>query len=367
MYYYQGPPSWLFTTLSFLGFLTSVIPLSWHLEVWNIGTCMYMLYTALACLIFFVDSIVWRGNIIDWAPAWCDFSTYVLAGYNLAIPAASLCINRRLYHIARMRQPREPTKAERWRAMAIDLGISLGLPLLQIPLYYVVQGRRYVILEDIGCVFHEYLTSVAVVLWHGPVFLVAATAPSTTERYTRLVILASCDILFTIPLAAWILAADILSSGGVAPWISWADTHADFFVIPQIPRSVWGATPQSAMAAEFQRCATLLVAFLFFALFGFAEEARRKYAAWWAAVRRFVFCMPNRSKPSLPTVVEPMHFCAPGPLHPAENNSTRSSARSVFGFREEFEEKSCNDPTPMSVLHVRVMEIGPGKPQHADA
>lgn len=47
----------------------SVIPLAWHRTV---ATCAYMVWTALGCLVYFVDSIVWNGNTVNWAPRWCD-------------------------------------------------------------------------------------------------------------------------------------------------------------------------------------------------------------------------------------------------------------------------------------------------------
>ena len=65
-----------FTVFSGFGFILSVVPLYWHLESWNVGTCMYMIWTALACLVHFVDSIVWSGNAINWAPVWCDIGTF---------------------------------------------------------------------------------------------------------------------------------------------------------------------------------------------------------------------------------------------------------------------------------------------------
>ena len=61
-----------FTVFSAIGFLLSLIPLWSHLQSRNVGTCMYMIWTAIACLIHFVDSIVWSGNTINWAPVWCD-------------------------------------------------------------------------------------------------------------------------------------------------------------------------------------------------------------------------------------------------------------------------------------------------------
>ena len=83
------------------------------------GTCVYMIWTALACLVHFVDSIVWSGNAINWAPVWCDIGTFtrcftllflisdklysavrVKVAVAVAWPACGLCIIRRLYYIA---------------------------------------------------------------------------------------------------------------------------------------------------------------------------------------------------------------------------------------------------------------------------
>ena len=109
-----------FTVFSGIGFFLAVVPLYWHLESWNVGTCMYMIWTALACLVHFVDSIVWSGNAINWAPAWCDICTFTTNPFGrflsltnqlypairvqiavmVAWPACALCIVRRLYYIA---------------------------------------------------------------------------------------------------------------------------------------------------------------------------------------------------------------------------------------------------------------------------
>lgn len=62
----------LFPVLSFLGFIVCCIPLSWHIQAWNSGTCAYMIWTSMACLIEFVNCIVWTGNLNNPSPVWCD-------------------------------------------------------------------------------------------------------------------------------------------------------------------------------------------------------------------------------------------------------------------------------------------------------
>jgi hypothetical protein len=65
----------VFTVFSGIGLTLSVIPLWWHLGSRNVGTCMFAVWTALACLVYFVNSIVWNGNTINRAPVWCDICT----------------------------------------------------------------------------------------------------------------------------------------------------------------------------------------------------------------------------------------------------------------------------------------------------
>ena len=65
----------MFTVFSGIGLILSVIPLWWHLGSRNVGTYMYGVWTAIACLVHFVDSIVWDGNTLNRAPVWCDIGT----------------------------------------------------------------------------------------------------------------------------------------------------------------------------------------------------------------------------------------------------------------------------------------------------
>ncbi|KAJ6600325.1 pheromone B alpha 1 receptor [Mycena vulgaris] len=312
MYFYTGPPNWVFSMFAFIGFLCSTIPLPWHLEAWNTGTCLYMIWTALACLVFFIDSIIWSGNIIDWSPAWCDISTHFLNGYNLAIPACSLCINRRLYQIASVRSVTK-TRAEKRRAIMIDLAIGLGLPLLQIPLQYIVQGHRYNIFQDVGCLGETFETPVAIVLFHMPPILVGCISAVycvlsiksfyasrsqfkellssnnnlNLNRYVRLMCLASTDLLLTIPLGIWVLWVNVRVVG-ISPWISWDDTHSNFSRVVAIPGIFWRADPYTVASLETTRWATVAAAFLFFGYFGFADEAMKNYRSAFVSVAKRV-------------------------------------------------------------------------------
>ncbi|KAJ7930459.1 pheromone A receptor-domain-containing protein [Mycena leptocephala] len=300
-YFYTGAPNWVFSMFAFVGFLCSTIPLPWHLEGASTsipgtpGTYLYMIWTALACLTLFINSIVWSGNMIDWSPT-CD-TLYER-------------LQRRHPRIASVRTVTK-TRAEKRRAILIDLAIGLGIPLLQIPLQYIVQGHRYNIFEDIGCLGETYETPVAVVLFHLPPILIGAVSAVycilsirsfyhsrsqfkellsanknlNLNRYVRLMALASTDLLLTMLMGIWVLWVNVRVVG-LSPWISWDDTHSNFSRVVQVPGIYWRADPYSAASVETLRWATVACALLFFAFFGFADEAIKNYRGAFQSVAK---------------------------------------------------------------------------------
>ncbi|KAJ7088308.1 GPCR fungal pheromone mating factor [Mycena epipterygia] len=65
--------------------------------------CWYMFWVSISCLNQFINSLVWAGNTLNSAPAWCELSIRIMMGAAVSLPATSLCINCRLYHIASVR------------------------------------------------------------------------------------------------------------------------------------------------------------------------------------------------------------------------------------------------------------------------
>ncbi|KAJ7034228.1 pheromone A receptor-domain-containing protein [Mycena alexandri] len=237
-----------------------------------------------------------------------------------------LCINRRLYKIASC-QTVSISRAQKQRGVLVDLAIGLGIPFVQMPLQYVVQGHRYDILENVGC----YPTTYNVVpayplsyLWPNIINLVSAvyciltlraflhrraqfaqflsaSAPTLTpNRYFRLMALASLELLLNFPIATYGLFLTA-SSSPIAPWVSWANTHADFSRVEQIPALFWRSDKHTQATVELSRWAGVVCALAFFAFFGFAAEARKNYRmAFWAVGKRLGFTPPQGN--ALPSI-----------------------------------------------------------------
>ncbi|KDQ50575.1 hypothetical protein JAAARDRAFT_211610 [Jaapia argillacea MUCL 33604] len=307
----QSPPNWIFSTCSFIGFTLVAIPFYWQLEYWNTGACLYIGWTAIQLLNLFINSIIWNGNALNPAPIWCDISSRVLVGSSVAILAASLCINRRLYHMVSIKYAVKKSKAERRREMNTDLAIGLGIPLFQMCLQYIVEGHRFNIFEDIGCYpFTWNVTPAYPLVFCVPLLISVISAyysirtircvikrrrelsgflssnrNLTQHRYFRLMSLAGIELLCGVPLSSWSLYLNIRSSP-IQKWVSLAVTHYDFSRVDQFPSVLWKAHPTLATSLELSRWSPVFCAVVFFAFFGFAEEARKHYDLLFSFIKR---------------------------------------------------------------------------------
>ena len=106
--------------------------------------------------------------------------------------------------------------------------------------------------------------------------MLGSTKNPNHNRYIRLIALSSVQIFCSLPLTIYNIYfnAHVLE---VYPWISWDDTHFDFSSVRQYPADEWRTNPTSSNALELSRWYFVSAALLYFAFFGFAEEARKRY------------------------------------------------------------------------------------------
>jgi pheromone a factor receptor len=89
--------------------------------------------------------------------------------------------------------------------------------------------------------------------------------------------MAGADLLCTVPLSVYFIYVDLTSEPGLQPYLGWADTHADFYRVDQIPAILWRHNSHNARVLEVSRWIVVVCAFIFFMFFGFADEARKHY------------------------------------------------------------------------------------------
>lgn len=205
-------------------------------------------------------------------------------------------------------------------------------------LAYIVQGHRYNIFEDLGChpaIYNTLPAFFLVYMWPvviGSISAVYCSKPSyfvdlheyhsllvvlslrclirrqirfnqllssnpslTSGRYFRLMALALTDLVLTVPFGIYEIYSNA-ADGNVYPWKGWADTHYNFSRVESFPARLWRAQPAIAIPLELNRWIVPACAFVFFAYFGFAEEARKNYSAAYCVLTSRLACL-RRSQP----------------------------------------------------------------------
>ncbi|KAH9976783.1 pheromone A receptor-domain-containing protein [Lactifluus volemus] len=297
-----------YTVCSFIGIVLSVIPLYWHLQAWNTGTCMYMIWTALGCLIYFINSILWRGNVLDKAPIYCDIVTRLQVGIGIGIPACTLCMYRRLYKVL-VRQAGAVTRDEKRRIVIVDLLITAGLPILAMGLQYIVTPYSYGIFEDLGCQMLSSFTVPAILLFNAWPLVIGCVsfvycsmilyhfikrkrklaevlAPHQglqRNRYIRLMLLCCSEMIIVVPYSSFLLSYTLKS--GLYKF-SWSLLRHNYTHVPQYSTTEWQSNPVEHVILEVDAWSLVYCSFAFFAFFGFAEEARDHYRRVYSSITR---------------------------------------------------------------------------------
>jgi pheromone a factor receptor len=283
-------------------------------------------------------------------------ATHYQIALNVAIPACSLVISRRLFEIVQGRTVMD-SQDSKGKEIIVDLGIGLGVPILSMALSVIPQGHRFDIYEEMGCRPAIYSTIAALLLINAwPLIigivsgiytclifyamakrnanlkeLIASHPNLSVSRYWRLIILASMDIIFTIPLYSYNLYLTTLT---LQPWISWDNVHADFGYIGQYPSVLWRQDTQGVITLEYDRWVYVFCAIVAFALFGFGAEARNDYRSIWTSISSRI--IPRTAGACKTTSIHPLK---------AFNTSGRHSELPVFNRQNHSQDPNTSSAT----------------------
>jgi len=95
------------------------------------------------------------------------------------------------------------------------------------------------------------------------------------SRYFRLMALAAIEILCTIPISTYVIVLN--AKKGILPWMSWEHVHSNYSRVMQVPAFVWKENRDIYNGLEMFRWLLVACSLIFFAFFGFADEARQHY------------------------------------------------------------------------------------------
>ncbi|KIM26104.1 hypothetical protein M408DRAFT_10129 [Serendipita vermifera MAFF 305830] len=321
----QGDLSYMypvFPIISAFAIVGCIIPIPAHWRAGNIATISLGLWILGCNIIFWVGTVVWHGNIANPYPIWGDIVNVYLAMFPTALASCTLCIQYRLWSIARARNV-FITKKDKQRQKYVTWLLCLGLPMLVAVLHYVVQGHRYNIWEDIGPMIYTYNVTLAFPLffiWDPLICLISAVYGILTirlflarrkefdavlasgssnvnkDKYLRLLCLAAVSVVLHLPLSLWVILVNS-TAYTVFPWISWEDTHSNYGRIAYFTRFLISQTPDVATQWSVTCWSVVLCGFNYFILFGFGEEAMKHYQGFIGAILKpFGIQYPKRRR-----------------------------------------------------------------------
>ncbi|CAE6407407.1 unnamed protein product [Rhizoctonia solani] len=309
--------------VAFICTIMVLIPLPWHWRARNVATLSLIFWLGIINFTRGINAIIWGGKTINYAPVWCDITTKLVIGANWAFSSSTLCICR---YLAQVSSPHHkiPNATDRRRRMIFEIFMCAGMPLIAMALHYIVQGHRFDILEDFGCNPTTYVSVAALfIVYLPPLFFSLITliyagialrwfvhrraqfqavlqshnSGLTTGRYLRLIALAVTEMLFAAAMTLFILIVT-LEDNGLRPWVSWDFVHADWHRVDQFAKVLapsyfwdrylltWYMVPMTSV--------------IFFAFFGFGQEAKAEYVKYINFVKAKVFRIKPKPQPVLP-------------------------------------------------------------------
>ncbi|KZV65159.1 STE3-domain-containing protein [Peniophora sp. CONT] len=289
--------------------LLLVLMTSFVRQSWNLGVAFLCFWLFLELSTAAVNAIIWSDNAdIKWY-VYCDIVTHIQEITFVVKPMATLIITRRLNLIASLQSVELPNKAARYWDLALEWTLGLIIPILVAgPIYYVNQGFRFQVIEGFGCRDAEALSIlnvmidqswlvvpplISIVLYYPKVartyyrqrrdidsFLRSDSSVSRTN-YLRVLVLASIDILLTLPSGIVNTTLDIvyaLSPPRDFPFYpGWTLLHSDWEPVGVSYAELQAGGTASLAQFYFSQWTSPVLAFVIFGLFGVTSEARTSY------------------------------------------------------------------------------------------
>ncbi|KAL4070137.1 STE3-domain-containing protein [Scleroderma yunnanense] len=295
-----------------------LIPLPWHWRACNVATVSISIWLFVSDIIYAINSIIWAGNVVDSAAIWCDITTKLQIGANMALPACCLCICIHLERIASVRQVRT-THSDKVRRMIFDAVLCWVIPMVYMALHYIVQGHRFDIIENFGCRPTIYVSIPAIFLiWVPPMttaivtfgfaavalrhffrrrltfakHLQTSNSGLTTSRYLRLMSMAVVQMVWNLLVTS--LNIWFSCQHGMRSWISWENVHTGFSQIAYFPTFL---IPPSTLSWTYALWWTVPISsIIFFVFFSFGQEAIKEYRKFFSWIHRIIFCQTVAKK-----------------------------------------------------------------------
>ena len=311
-----------FAILSMLVVLLDIPPMIWHYKKRNWPFFSLVFWILILNIFNFLNAVIWPSAAsvdteanphIYQGQGLCDVEVKIMTGSLVGLPCAFVAIMRSLARVLDTTQINlAPTRAQKLRALAIDLSITWIAPILLMVFHFIVQSNRYYLWSLSGCnpsVDNSLPTILLIYIW--PVIFalldayyaillliriyryrkdfnsILAASATTRSRFLRPLILSLLLIFVEVPLSFWILADNL--TYGLHPF-NYQTLHD--------PKT-WNTIAFVDFGGQvvYDRWIRLILGFLVFVFFGLGQDAVTMYKSWLMKAG-FGKCFPMLSKRS---------------------------------------------------------------------
>ncbi|KAJ7191380.1 pheromone A receptor-domain-containing protein [Mycena pura] len=271
--------------IAFVALVLAVVPLLLHWRSGNVPLLSIIAWLAISDLTYGINAVLWDGNIDVKDLVWCDITTKLKVGGDIALPASALALALQVYRI---------TLQKGRLGLPLELGLCIQL----------FKGTDS-IYEDFGCSPAIYISIPSIIILDVPPLVAATSAlifcslalinfARQRQAFTRMVkgaqngglsksrYIRLMSLTFLLGLWNALVIALTRSSeyrDGLLPWTTWDDVHADFdsFAGAQYPLSF---IPRDLLGWLYFGWLSVPISSLFvFGFFAFGREATSGYRA----------------------------------------------------------------------------------------
>ncbi|KAI0031602.1 GPCR fungal pheromone mating factor, partial [Vararia minispora EC-137] len=266
---------------------------------YNLGVTLLSFWLFWELLTLGINAVVWADNANVRLTVYCDIVSRLQLVTSIAKPACSFIITRKLYNTV-VRQSGQYVR---------HVCLEFFYTHLALPLDYILQRARFIIMEGFGCTSAAAIAGLEFVLIESwrislPLISVLVYAPRivlvfyrrnkelnrflrsngsvSLDRFFRVIAIACLDIILSLPFGLVDLIISILKyTEGIGPipfYPGWSIVHKNWSLVLAFRYvNVQAAGTWELINFYFPQWSSTVLGFVIFALFGATEEARATY------------------------------------------------------------------------------------------
>ncbi|KAI8459940.1 pheromone A receptor-domain-containing protein [Phakopsora pachyrhizi] len=149
----------------------AAVPSAWFMYHGQSAPASLGIWVSISNLVHGINSTVWRVDVVNRAPVWCDIASKIILIYSTGSACSCLCIAKFLAYALSPNAVNLSYDVRKWVNIRNYI-FSFGFPIGMIPFHYLYSPNRFILVRTIGCEASYVVTWTSVfffIIW-APIF-----------------------------------------------------------------------------------------------------------------------------------------------------------------------------------------------------